>query len=1132
MGNPNDFDFWFQKAMKGGWFFEDIQRSLKLNPHHIDSWIYYAGYYASSIDKNDKTVEILNELLKYEPKNDDSPSLFEYVMKKVQVYTDDDAPMKKVKPNPPYFDSKYIKRYCGEWLIAVAYYWKNQKFSEAYDALKKAISYPRNKNKAILWHFYLVLYLASKEYNKAIEYGVKAVELDPKFKYAWQQLGKTYYRNGDYTQAISCIDKALRLDKFFEPAIELKKEINLKTEEIKKLEKKNTFIYQRQQLSKEERDFLLDLEKECEKPIPVVSEIKWEDIVPNFGFVVKNSHIIKLGLTLEAHSIKLIPESIRNLKYLEVLIIRGIHNLQRFPEGLIFLKNLKYLRYEHCPLPYNTVLNPNSLPKIICNLRSLEKLHLDKSSITILPDCLAFLPNLNQINILCPNLKIIPPVIKEYFEYQEYQRPLRRYLNRIKSPSKKDYISPDTIYNQFLLKRKSEAESIKDLINLIEKSDLLDTKIKGINLFKKYPSKNEEEFKFLKRLMTSAPKAEHEYPILQRIVTTDPSILIRIAAIEVILYKFADIAYESIKSVLMNEKALQVNEFIRKAIQNSNSPGIQKIKNEFQDILIIKDIEKLIGQPLRELTDFIVIKKKYYGIQGPHGYIKKGNRITHLGLLMNSPFQQHDLTSLPNNIGDLNHLEELKLTSCQHLTNLPEEIGQLKNLRKLVCTDCKSLNSLPKNIGDLENLEHLKLSKCYSLKRIPLTISKLKKLKVLELKDCWSFISLPENLKGLESLKILSLTNCKSLINLPKTIAELHNLEEIKLEKCRNLETLPDKIGNIKSLKILNLRSCSHLKKIPKSFGNLVNQKELDLSYCYYLKNLPETIRNLKELKKISLRGCRELQSIPESLGNLENLEELNLFACRKMTSLPNSIGKLRNLKKLELSYCESLSSLPKSVVNLKNLEYVNLEGCNSLISLPENITFLDELRGLKKKISPNRESIIKFRYDRLDLELKEYQEKRYSELKYTPIILTEKIQNLIKRGVDPKDAEILVKFFRFLDWDLPKSDIYEDLDRDQDDMYHLHHFKINNKGKVTELHLHCTDAIYLSIFPDYLCSLDKLEVIRFPNNLFEDIPECIINLKSLRVLEVGNIETPNPSIPDSLKSFIVTLENYNKFYG
>jgi leucine-rich repeat protein SHOC2 len=1118
--------------MSGGWFFEDIQRSLKLNPHHIDSWIHYAGYYASSIDENDKTVEILNELLKYKPKDDESPSLFEYVMKNVQKYTDDDAPMKKRMPNPPYFDTKYIRQYCGEWLIAVAYYWKNKKFYEAYEALKKAISSPRNKNMALLWYFHLVLNLAKEEYIKAIEFGEKAVELDPKFKYAWQQLGKSYYLKGDYNQALNCIGKALQLDKFFEPALELNKNINSKLEEIKRLEKKKVFSYQRQQLSKEERDFLLDLEKECEKPIPVISDVNWDSSLPKLGFVTRNGHIVELGLNGEAMSIIKIPESIGNLKHLEKLSITSLYHLQKFPESIIYLKNLKFLQYEHSVMPLNPAqeLKQGILPKIICELKSIEELYLG-AELIVLPEELVYSPNLKKIK-LSPMQKFegLPLIIREYFEYQELRMPKRKFLIRKKPSPKRDKITPKVIYNQFKLKIKSESESIKDLINLIEKSDILETKIKGIKLLKNFASKSEKEFKFLKRLMNPVPNAEYEYPILLRIVTTDPSILIKIAAIDVILYKFADIAYESIKSVIMNEKALQVNEFVRKAILNSDAPGIQQIKNEFQDILIIKEIEKLIGQPLRELTNFEVIKKKHYGIQGPHGYIKKGNRITHLGLLMNSPVQQHDLTSLPNNIGDLNHLEELELTYCQHLTNLPEEIGQLKNLRKLVLNYCTILNSLPKNIGYLENLETLKISNCYSLKRLPPTISKLKKLKVLELTDCWSFISLLKGLEGLDSLEVLNLKNCRSLKYLPESIRGLQNLKEINLEKCGNIEKLPSDIGKIKSLETLKVKSLFHLKEIPNSIGNLEYYKMLDFSFCYSLTELPDTLGDLRNLQNLILKGCRELKSIPESLGNLENLEELNLYACRKLTSLPNSIGKLKNLKKLTLSYSDSLSSIPDSVENLKNLEYVNLEGCSSLNSVPENIVVLYKLRELNKKTSPNMETNNKFHYDNLDLQLKEYQQKRYSELRSIPIILTEKVQNLIKNGVDPEDSEILIRIFRFLEWDLDKSEITEDLDKDQGDMWPLHHYKINRNGKVIELHLHHGNSVYLTLFPEYLCTLDCLEVIRFPNNLIETIPECITNLKSLRALELSNVEQPNPAVPESIKSFIKSLEIYNSF--
>ena len=68
-------------------------------------------------------------------------------------------------------------------------------------------------------------------------------------------------------------------------------------------------------------------------------------------------------------------------------------------------------------------------------------------------------------------------------------------------------------------------------------------------------------------------------------------------------------------------------------------------------------------------------------------------------------------------------------------------------------------------------------------------------------------------------------------------------------------------------------------------------------------------------------------------------------------------------------------------------------------------------------------------------------------------------------------------------------------------------------------------------IIPEMLCSLDQLEVIRFPNNLIKKIPEWITKLKLLRVLDVSNVDQPNPFVPDSIKPFIESLESFNEFY-
>src|SRR5919199_4178287 len=67
-----------------------------------------------------------------------------------------------------------------------------------------------------------------------------------------------------------------------------------------------------------------------------------------------------------------------------------------------------------------------------------------------------------------------------------------------------------------------------------------------------------------------------------------------------------------------------------------------------------------------------------------------------------------DLGELPEEIGQLTHLTELRLARNQ-LTALPPEIGQLTNLTRLYLAG-NQLTSLPEEIGQLTNLSRLALA--------------------------------------------------------------------------------------------------------------------------------------------------------------------------------------------------------------------------------------------------------------------------------------------------------------------------------------------------------------------------------------------------------------------------------------
>lgn len=270
----------------------------------------------------------------------------------------------------------------------------------------------------------------------------------------------------------------------------------------------------------------------------------------------------------------------------------------------------------------------------------------------------------------------------------------------------------------------------------------------------------------------------------------------------------------------------------------------------------------------------------------------------------------------------------------------------------------------------------------------------------------------------------------------------------------------------------------------------------------------------MQNLKSLVLRGCRNLKTLSDDFGNLLNLEILDLYACNKISVLPGLIKKMQSLKTLDLSYCDKLLQFPSEVETIKNLKIIK--------------TPLSNRNGSKK----DNTHILQPDSNDYDIGVRSYQERidNQNQLDFSRST-TKIIDNYINQGVIPKEAKVLAHFSVLSDVEFSKAEIFTDLDEDTDDMHPLFDLKLNSNGHVIELHVPFMEEKYLTLIPKMLCSLEQLEVIRFPNNSIMDIPEWISNLKFLRVLDVSNAGRPNQDVPDSVKSFIESLESYNQFY-
>lgn len=265
-------------------------------------------------------------------------------------------------------------------------------------------------------------------------------------------------------------------------------------------------------------------------------------------------------------------------------------------------------------------------------------------------------------------------------------------------------------------------------------------------------------------------------------------------------------------------------------------------------------------------------------------------------------------TSSTPELKELSHLSKLAVleldaraqTNVLSLDGIAESLASLSQLRILKLEG--DFGRLPEDFGNLHHLQHITLSSGFRLTSLPDSFGNLSSLQELFISNT-GLVTLPNSFGLLSSLKKLSL-ECFNLSSLPKSFGGLSSLETLTFLCCEEIQRLPESFGDLSKLQFLEISVCPKLEELPESFGRLGALRKLSISYCKFL-TWSAPFGPLPSLVKLEISG---VGSLPEGIGELPSLEKLHLSDV-DARSLPSSFGQLKSLQLLQIQRCPFMAA-------------------------------------------------------------------------------------------------------------------------------------------------------------------------------------------------------------------------------
>ena len=181
---------------------------------------------------------------------------------------------------------------------------------------------------------------------------------------------------------------------------------------------------------------------------------------------------------------------------------------------------------------------------------------------------------------------------------------------------------------------------------------------------------------------------------------------------------------------------------------------------------------------------------------------------------------------------------------------IPSELGNLTHLQDLSLPDNQLRGTIPAELGNFTELKVMWLSGNQLTGAIPPALGNLSKLETLALHNNQLTGAIPPELGNIPELRWLQLYRNQLTGTIPSELGNLSELRELVLHRSQLEGSIPPELGNLSNLNALFLNDNQLEGSIPTEFGKLTSLGRLWLKQNQLTGELPQSLTALASLEE------------------------------------------------------------------------------------------------------------------------------------------------------------------------------------------------------------------------------------------------------------------------------------------